>query len=731
MRRLKKPRTTECGASRVLTGAVVRATPCARLKKPRTNRARARLVCSSYAQLRRSGFLACALFAASCVSLAQKQPFNFDAMMRLARISDPQVAPDGKTVAFTVQTADAANNTKPQQIYVIPLDGGIPRQITRDGMHNERPRWTPDSRHIVYTSDRSGTSQIWIMDPDGANAKQITTLSTEANGELVSPDGKRILFSSNVYPDCSTPTSFDDGCNRTRIEAEKASKVKARVYTGLLYRHWTEWQSKRRRHLLSAAIDGTGLIDLTPGDHEVPPFSLGGPDDYDISPDSSEVAYVMNSDPVPAISTNSDIYAVPLAGGESRKITSNPAADSSPQYSPDGRYLAYRAQARPGYESDRWRLLVLERVTGKVTSLTEGIDRWVDSFTWSPDSTRLFFTMEDRGRTGLQMISVNGGAARSIVSGSSSLSDVQFTRDGRTMIYTEETASQPPEIFRAISNGGTGIALTHLNDVVLSQYNLPRLDEFWVEGAEKARVHSFLLKPPGFQPGLKYPVLFLIHGGPQGFWGEDWSYRWNPQVFAAAGYVVIMPNPRGSTGYGQKFIDDINGDWGGKPFDDIMAAVDYTAAQPWADSDRMVAAGASYGGYMIDWMLGHTTRFKALVSHAGVFDLRSEAGATEELWFPIWEFHGMPWDQPDLYAKWSPSFYVKDFKTPTLVTAGELDFRVPYTQDLQLYTALQMQKVPSKLIVFPDEGHWIQKPQNSALWYRSVLDWLASYTKKN
>ncbi|MGH9664583.1 MAG: prolyl oligopeptidase family serine peptidase, partial [Bryobacteraceae bacterium] len=384
-----------------------------------------------------------------------------------------------------------------------------------------------------------------------------------------------------------------------------------------------------------------------------------------------------------------------------------------------------------GYESDRWRLLVLERSTGKVTPLTEGIDRLVGSFTWSPDSTRLFFTMEDRGRTGLQMISVNGGAARAIVSGSSSLDDVQFTRDGKTMVYTERRASRPPEIFRATSGGGTGIALTHLNDAVLAGYALAPLDEFWVEGAEKARVHGFLLKPPGFRAGLKYPVLFLIHGGPQGSWGEDWSYRWNAQVFAAAGYVVVMPNPRGSTGYGQKFIDDINGDWGGKPFDDIMAVVDYTAAQPWADSGRMAAAGASYGGYMIDWMLGHTTRFKALVSHAGVFDLRSEAGATEELWFPIWEFRGMPWDQPDLYAKWSPSFYVKDFKTPTLVTAGELDFRVPYTQDLQLYTALQLQKVPSKLAIFPDEGHWILKPQNSALWYRTVLDWLASYTKKN
>lgn len=663
------------------------------------------------------------------MALAQRLPFNFDAMMRLARIGDPQVSPDGKTLAFSVQTVDRAANTKPQQIYVMPLDGGAPRQITRDGTQNERPRWTPDSLHIVYTSNRSGQSEIWTMDADGNNAKQITAISTEASGELVSPDGKRIIFLSNVYPDCGTPTAFDDGCNRARLDAEKNNQVKAHIYTELLYRHWTQWKTKRRQHLLSAAIDGSGIADLTPGDRDVPPFSLGGPDDYAISPDSSEVAYAMNADPVPATSTNSDIYVVPLTGGESKKITSNPAADSTPRYSPDGKYLAYRSQSRPGYESDRWRLLVLERATGKVTPLTEDIDRWVGSFTWSPDSTRLFFTMEDRGRTGLQMISVNGGAARAIVSGSSSLDDVQFTRDGRMMVYTEQSGSRPPEIFRATSAGGTGVALTHLNSAILAGYSLAPLDEFWVEGAEKARVHGFLVKPPGFQPNRKYPVLFLIHGGPQSAWGEEWSYRWNAQVFAGAGYVVVMPNPRGSTGYGQKFIDDINGDWGGKPFDDIMAVVDYAAAQPWTDSDRMFAAGASYGGYMIDWMLGHTSRFKALVSHAGVFDLRSEAGATEELWFPIWEFHGMPWDQPDLYAKWSPSFYVKDFKTPTLVTAGELDFRVPYTQDLQLFTALQMQKIPSKLVVFPDEGHWILKPQNSELWYRTVLDWLGSYVK--
>ncbi len=656
----------------------------------------------------------------------QKQPFDVQTMMKLARISEPVLSPDGKLVAFTVQTVDLDQNTKPKQIYVVAPNGGLPRQITRDGTDNERPRWTPDSKEIFYVSNRDGSAQIWRMNPDGSNTRQVSHLSTEAGGILVSQDGKKIVFTSEVYPDCGA----DDSCNKAQIEAEKKSKVKARIYTALLYRHWNEYQTKRRQHILAMNQDGTGTVDLTPGSFNVPPFSLGGPDDYAISPDSNEVAFSMNVDANPASSTNSDIYTVPIGGGEAKKITISPGADDAPLYSPDGRYLAFRSQARAGYESDRWRLMVLERATGRTTNLSESVDRWVEGMTWSPDSTRLVYTVEDRGRTGLRMIAVTGGGARPIVAGDSSLDDVQFNSDGSFMIYTEQSGSRPTEIFRASSTGGSEVPLTHLNDSLLNGSTLRPLEEMEVEGADKARVHAFEVKPPGFSPSQKYPVLFLIHGGPQGAWGEMWSYRWNAQVFASAGYVVIMPNPRGSTGYGQKFIDDINGDWGGKVYDDIMAVVDHVAALPYADPDRMAAAGGSYGGYMIDWMLGHTTRFKAMVSHDGVFDLRSMAGATEELWFPLWEFKGMPWDNPDLYAKWSPSFFVKEFKTPTLVFHGELDYRVPVDQGQQLFTALQMQKVPSKLVLFPDEGHWVLKPQNSVLWYGQFLEWIGEWTKK-
>jgi dipeptidyl aminopeptidase/acylaminoacyl peptidase len=329
------------------------------------------------------------------------------------------------------------------------------------------------------------------------------------------------------------------------------------------------------------------------------------------------------------------------------------------------------------------------------------------------------------------LIPVNGGAVRQPLSGDGELDDMQLTRDGKTMVYTEQSGVAPTEIFRVASSGGTPAPLTRLNDGVLNSHQLTPLEEFTVTAQDGARIQSFVVKPYGFQEGHKYPVLMLIHGGPQGFWGHAWSFRWNAQVFAAAGYLVVMPNPRGSTGYGQKFIDEINGDWGGKPFDDIMGVTDHVAAEiPYADASQMVAAGASYGGYMIDWILGHTQRFKALVTHDGVFDLPSEFGATEELWFPLWEYGGTPWDKPEDYAKWSPSTYVKEFHTPTLVVHGEQDFRVPYTQGLELFTALQLQNVKSKLLLFPDEGHWVLKPQNSLLWYKTVIEWLDSWVKK-
>jgi len=553
----------------------------------------------------------------------------------------------------------------------------------------------------------------------------VTHFASEAGNHIVSSDGKYLLFTSEVYPECGA----NNDCNAKRLAEDKASKVQARVINNLLFRHWTTWQGKTRSHLFSLSLADGKIVDLSPGDKLVPPFSLGGPDDYAISLDSREVCFSMNSDAVPAVSTNNDLYVVPIGGGTLVKITSGPGSDSSPQYSPDGKYLAWRSQARAGYESDKWRLMLLERGTGTVSLPADAIDRSIESFTWAPDSKRLFFTTIDRGHQAIQFIPVEGGGSRVVVSGANSLDDMQFTPDGKTLVFTRQSGSAPAEICKATS-GGSAIALTHLNDALLSAYHFSPLEDFWVAGAENAQVQSFLVKPPNFNAATKYPVIMLIHGGPQGEWGESWTYRWNAQVFAGAGYVVVMPNPRGSFGYGQKFTDEINQDWGGKPYGDLMAVTDYVAKLPYVDADRMAAAGGSYGGYMVNWILGHTNRFKALISHAGIYDLRSEAESTEELWFPMWEFGGMPWENPEVYDRWSPSKFAQEFRTPTLVIHGELDFRIPYSQALQLFTSLQLHKVPSQLLVFPDEGHWVLKPQNSLLWYKTFLDWVNNWTKK-
>ncbi|MGB9610478.1 MAG: prolyl oligopeptidase family serine peptidase, partial [Bryobacteraceae bacterium] len=654
---------------------------------------------------------------------AQKAPFTAEAMMKLKRISDPSVAPDGSAVVYTVGEVDLEKNAIDRQVWISPLAGGPARKVTSEG-RNWGARFSPDAKRIAFLSTRSGSAQVWVMDALGENPRQVTHLSTEADGVIWSGDGRTLVFTSEVYPGCNA----DDGCNRKRMEEEQKSPVKARVYDHLLYRHWNQWKGGRVRHLMAVSLDEGKVRDLTPGARfDVPPFSLSGGPDYAVSPDGKEVCYAANFDEDQATSTNWELYVVPIEGpGEGRepkKISTSPGADASPKYSPDGRWLAWRMQVRAGYESDRWRLVVLERETGQLTVLTENLDRHVTGFAWHPDSKRIAFTVEDRGRQQAHLIPVTGGGTRVITQGAAHVDDLQFTSDGRTLVYTEMSGSSPVEIYRAASGGGAPQPVTRLNDALLESYDLRRLEDFTVAGADSTPVHSFLLKPPNFDSNRKYPVLFLIHGGPQGAWGETFSFRWNPQVFATAGFVVVMPNPRGSTGYGTKFTDEINGDWGGRVYDDIMAVVRHVEKLPYVDPERFAAAGGSYGGYMVNWILGHTDRFRALVSHAGVYDLYSMGGETEELWFPLWEFRGLPWENPEMYDRWSPSRYAANFRTPTLVIHGELDYRVPYGQGLQLFTALQMKKVPSKLVLFPDEGHWVLKPQNSLFWYRMFLDW--------
>lgn len=662
-----------------------------------------------------------------------KHPFTFEDMMALKRVGDPQVSPNGRWVMFSAVDVNLAENTKKPHLWIVPAAGGDAKQITNGQSGEGRGRFSPDGKSILYTASALGGSQIWVatFDPESGmpagDARQLTSLSSEADGGLWAGDGRHILFISEVYPDCR-----DDACNKARDEEVAKSPVKAKVFTRLFYRHWSSYTRFKRSHLFVVPTEGGTPEDITPGDHDVPPFSLGGQDLYAISPDGQEVAFTSNIEEVEATSTNNDVFVVPIAGGTPKKISDSPGSDSTPLYSPDGKYIAYRSQARTGYESDRFRLILYDRKTGTRTDLTPNFDRWVEAFTWNPDSSAIYFSAEDRGTAPLWRVKISGGAPEQVVAGYND--EPVLSPDGKVIFFNRMSVRAPGEIYKAtISSIGVtqGEQLSHLNDALLSQIEMSPMESFDFTGANKAKVQGFIIKPPGFDPSQKYPMKFLIHGGPQGAWGDDWSYRWNPELFAANGYVVVMINPRGSTGYGQKFIDEINGDWGGKPFVDLMRGLDYVEkTYPFIDKGRECALGASYGGYMIDWLLGHTNRFKCLVSHDGMFNTVSAFGTTEELWFNTWEFKGTPWTNPTTYRKWSPNLSATKFKTPTLVVHSQLDYRLDVSEGFQLFTTLQLLKVPSKMLYFPDEGHWVLKPQNSKLWYTTVNDWVDQWAKK-
>jgi dipeptidyl aminopeptidase/acylaminoacyl peptidase len=678
------------------------------------------------------------LIAANFVQLpAQvKRPFTFEDMMALKRISGPEVSPDGKWVLFSAVDVSLKDNKKTPHLWVVPLAGGESRQLTSGPTGEDRGRWSPDGKQFIFTSSRDGSSQIWAVNFDSASGsmsgepRKITSISTEADGAIWSPDGARILFTSEVYPDCN-----DDACNKTRDEQHANSKVRAMIFTRLFYRHWSSFTRFKRTHLFVVSAEGGTAKDLTPGDHDVPPFSLGGQDLYAISPDGQEVAFTSNIDEVEAISTNNDIFSVPITGGAPNKLSISPGSDSTPLYSADGRYLAWRMQNRLGYESDRFQLVVYDRKSGRLRNLTQAFDRWVGSMAWTPDSKFIYFSAEDKGEAPIYWVGVEqGSAVQEVVRGAND--DLVFSPDGKTLVFTRMSAQAPNEVYKFSPNGpipkGRGAEqLSHLNDAVLSQVATQPVEPFWFTGATGTKVEGFLLKPPAFDAQKKYPMKFLIHGGPQGAWGDEWSFRWNAQLMAADGYLVVQINPRGSTGYGQAFIDGINGDWGGKSYVDLMHGLDYVEkTYSFVDKDRECALGASYGGYMINWILGHTNRFKCLVSHDGMFNAESEYGSTEELWFNEWEFKGEPWTNRALYQKWSPHQYATQFKTPTLVVHGQLDYRLDVSEGFQLFTTLQRLKIPSKMLYFLDEGHWVLKPQNSQLWYKTVGEWVDSYLKK-
>jgi len=654
---------------------------------------------------------------------AQTRTYTIEDLLKVRRVADPQISPDGTHIAFVVGDVNYEANRVVNQIYVMSIDGGQVKQLTNGQSSSSAPRWSPDGKRIAFITG----SQVWTMEHDGDNKDQVTKISTGAAAPVWSPDGKWIAFTSEVYPDCN-----DDDCNKKKDEQADASKVKAHITTRLLFKHWDEWRDIKRTHVFVVANKGGTARDLTPGDFDSPPYAASSGVDYAFSPDSTEIAYLRNPDKVEATSTNSDIYVSSLSGGQPKNITANNRGyDAGPVFTRDGRVIIYRSQATPGFEADRWRLMSYNRATGTITEIAKGFDEQVEEVVLSPDGNTVYFTAGQKGKSPIFRVPLSGGPAQKIVADVFA-SNLKITTDGKKLVFVGSSLAAPAEVYSANVDGTNVVALTSTNSQLMSQAKLAKAEEIEWTGALGRKIHGFVVKPNNFDANKKYPLVVLIHGGPQSAWNDNWGYRWNPQVFANAGYVVFTPNPRGSTGYGQQFVNEISGDWGGKAYVDIMNGVaDVLRRSPYIDRSRIGAAGASYGGYMINWIEGHNNdprfRFKVLVSHDGVYNLTSMYGATEELWFPEWEFKGTPWTNPAMYDRWSPHKFVNNFKTPILVIHSDLDFRVPIGEGMQLYTAVQRKGIDSKFLSFPDEGHWVLKPQNSNLWYHTVLDWLDKY----
>ena len=676
-------------------------------------------------KLRYALLIAIALFP-PVTNAQSKRVMTVDDLITTIRVSDPQISPDGRRVLFTRTTTALDSGRRNSDIWAVPSDGSAPpHQLIAGDRTENTPRFTPDGKRIVFMSNRDGVLQVYVSDAEARDAKQVTKLSGGVQPPLiVSPDGKKVAFVSDVYPQCR-----DEECNKRTREAAEKDPVKVRVLTSLPYRHWDEWRTNLRHHIFVADLDTGETHDLTPGDFDSPPhFDEDG--GIAFSPDGRFIAFVSNRDgkDKEMMNTNQDVWLVPVTGGDIKKVTTNAASDRQPVFSPDGKFLAMKSQRRPGFESDRWYLEVYDQTSGAKHTVFDTPDLSIEEFTYSHDGHTIFFTAIDKGFVNLYGVPAAGGTPKLVTKGGT-ISQIHAGPD--FILYSKSTFTVPPELFRVSIDGGVVKELTNENAHWLSQIQEPKFESLTVNGAGGTPIQYWLLKPPHFDASKKYPAVFLIHGGPQGAWDDGWSYRWNPALWAAQGWVIAAPNPRGSTGYGQKFVDEISQDWCGKVITDLNAVFDAVSRLPYVDAQRTGIAGASYGGYAVDWLIGHTDRFKVAVSHDGVFNLETMSLETEELWFADWESGGPPTSAAARrhFARCSPHLAAANMKTPTLVITNEQDFRVPVDQGLQLFTALRRNGVPSEALVFPDEGHWVLGALNSKRWHESVFGWIKKYLK--
>ena len=644
-------------------------------------------------------------------------------LVSMDRVSDPQPSPDGQRVAFVVSSLDVDADRRRTDIWLVDSTGGIPRQLTTHAAGDFSPRWMPDGESLHFLSTRSGSSQVWRLDAVGGEATLVTGLPLDVANLTLSPDGSHLAVSMEVFVDCDT---LD--CTVERLEEQASAQASGRLFDRVFVRHWDTWEDGRRSHIFVMPLEGGPPVDVMSGvDGDSPSVPFGGAEEFAFTPDGQGIVFTARVvDEGEPWSTNFDLWLTPVNGvTPPRNLTKdNKAWDTAPAFSPDGRTLAYLAMERPGFEADRLRVMVRRWPDGPVRVLAPNWDRSPGGLVWAPDGATLWATAQNRGHVSLFAIDVGSGEVTTVLGDLGYISAPSFVGD--RLVFGLDHLSLPVELFTARPDGTDLQQITQANADRLATLALGDYEQFSFTGAEGDRVYAHVVKPVNFDPSRTYPVAFLIHGGPQGSFGNHFHYRWNPQSYAAAGYAAVMIDFHGSVGYGQAFTDAITGDWGGKPLEDLQEGLAAALRRyPWMSGEDVCALGASYGGYMVNWIAGNwPDRFKCLVNHDGVFDMRSMYYSTEELWFPEWEHGGPYYANPGGHEKHNPARYVDKWQTPMLVIHGQEDHRVPLEQGLSTFNALQRRGIPSQLLYFSDENHWVIRPSNSIQWHETVLGWL-------
>ncbi|MBX7115478.1 MAG: S9 family peptidase [Myxococcaceae bacterium] len=673
--------------------------------------------------------LAVALSLSLTLSAAPKShPYTVKDQVTLRRLASLDVSADGKQVALVVRETDLEANRGRMDIWLVNSDGTGLKQLTTHPENDSDVRFAPDGKSVYFLSARSGTQQVYRLSLEGGEPVAVTQSPLDIGSFILSRDGKQLAFSADVFVGC-------DGleCTQKKLEEQAKNKATGKLYTELLYRHWDTWKDGRRSHLFVMSLPGGTPKDVMKKmNADAPTKPFGGTEEYTFSPDGKQLVFTARDvGREEAWSTDKDVFSTPVDGSAAPKKLNAPnkGTDTGPVFSPDGKTLAYLSMARAGFEADRQRVMLRNMADGKERELAPNWDRSADAVVWSADSKTIYVSAEELGQRGLFALDVGTGAVKPLVtSGNVSW----FGRAGDGLVYAWDSLKGPTDAFFVSADGSGTKQLTQLNADAMAQIRLGDFEQFSFAGANGDKVHGYVVKPVDFDPKKKYPLAFLIHGGPQGSFGNHWHYRWNPQTYAGHGYAAVMIDFHGSTGYGQAFTDAIRNDWGGKPLEDLQKGLAAALAKyPFIDKNKVCALGASYGGYMINWVAGVWNEpFKCLVAHDGNLDEKFAYYGTEELWFPEWEHGGTPWENPEGYEKHNPSQHVSKWKVPMLVIHGGRDYRVVDVEGMATFTALQRRGIPSKFLYFPDENHWVLKPANSVLWHETVLGWLDEWTKK-